>query len=220
MTMRFRTVKDAIVALLGAAEAGRFTTIGYHERSQAAEENLDSSRTVEVVYQRGEFPKSGGSLEGPVKHGLTFQLILMASAAAKGDLSTLDNDSATAVELAAAIAALKSATQATDESLDELIDIIYQIIMDARNCDLGLDVGEVVDRWIGGINKEAPSRRGEYVSAAATLEMTCSVSEDLVGATGKSADPTLGAVLAEVETHTPPDTETADPAQAGIRGGD
>jgi len=218
--MNFRTVKAAVVTLLGAAAAGRFTVIGYQTRGQAAAEVKDSSRTVQVFFSRGEFPKSGGGMSGPVRHNLTIRLELLAGAAAKGDLATLNDENATAVQMAAAIAAFQQASDAADESFDELADIVYQIMMDAENYDLGLDPGEVSSRWIGSIDKSEPTPRGEYVVIPGTLEMTCTVSEVLVGDTGQPADPSLGAVLAEVETHTPPDTETADPAQAGIRGGD
>lgn len=220
MTMRFRIVKAALVELLGDAAAGRFTVVGYQSKGQAAEEVTDSRRTVQVFYTSGEFPPSGGSISGPVKHGLTFRIDLTVGSASKGDLTAINDPTSTPAQVAAAMEGFQTSAALADKSFDDLFEIVYQIVMDARNIDIGLDPGEVSSRWIGSVEKSEPFARGEYIVIGGMLEFTCIVSEDLVGDEGLPADQVDGAVLVDIETHTPPDTEEADPAPAGVRGGD
>lgn len=216
--MRFRIARDAIVSVLGEKAKGRFVTLGRQSKGQAADEVEDRSRTVQVFFSRGEFPKKAGGLSGPVMHNLTFRLELTVAKAAKGDLAALNNVNSTQAELVAALENFQESADLADASFDELAEIVYQILMDARNYDLGLDPGEVVNRWIGSIEKEEPTPRGELVVVPGTLELTCAVSEDLLGDEGRTAD-AAGSVTAAIETHTPPDTTDADPAPAAVTEG-
>ena len=59
--MKFETLEASVVAILGAAAAGRFQVVGYAQRGVAAEEIKNSLRTVQVFFSGGKFPKSAGS---------------------------------------------------------------------------------------------------------------------------------------------------------------
>lgn len=180
MTMNFQTVRDALIDLLGSEESGRFRTIGYQKRAQSAEEVKDLNKTVQVFYSQGDFPKSGGNLSGPTKHDMTFSLDFTVSKSAKGPLSVLDNPASTAPELAVALSAFKDASDLADKSIDELFNNVYQVIMDARNIDLGMD-RVLGSRWITGFRKDQPVDRGELVVITASAQMTCTIDEQVSG---------------------------------------
>lgn len=198
--MNFRTIKEALVLLLGSEAAGRYRTIGYQEQGQSAEEVLGVLRSVQVFYTRGAFPKNAGSINGPTEHEITFTLDLTVSAPSEGPLSVLNDPGATPAELIAAIAAFREAADVADYYFDEFADILYQIIMDARNQDLGLPLPEVpppdpdnrlkriADRWIGSIDKNPPQPRGEYVILTGTMQLTCSIDEQVLGDEGIAGD--------------------------------
>ena len=181
MTMKFRTLKDSIVSILGAAASSRFQVIGYQRQAKDASEVLDASRMVQVYYKSGEFSKSGGRVHGSTQHDITFQIDLTVAKGAVGDVSTMNNESATPSELQAALAAFQDAADLADDSIDELFDIVYQILMNAENYDLGLSEGLVANRWIDTLQKDNPVPRGEYVILTGAARMTCRVSEDIDG---------------------------------------
>jgi hypothetical protein len=218
MTMKFRTLKASIVAILGLAAAGRFRVVGYKQRGVAAEEIVGQLRTVQVFFTGGKFPKAAGSHLGPVMHDVTIKVDLSAAKAAEGDLVALTDPSSTPAEFAAALSSFREAADMADDSLDELGDIVFQILMDGRNLDLGMGAGNVSPHWIENFDKQGPTARGEYVVMSGSLDLTCRVSEELLGDAGVAADHVLGAVLADVETNMP-DSVGADPAPAGIRAG-
>lgn len=181
--MAFRTLKDSIVTILGNAEAGRYTTVGFQRQSSAGDE-INASRRVAVYFNSGEFPKSSGRYTGTVMHDTTFTIELSVAAAAKVDLSTLDNPASTAPQRAAALAALQESAKLADDDWDELLDIIFQVLMDARNVDFGLSVGDVSNRWIPRAQKDAPVPRGEFVMLTGRVTLEARVAEEVVGDTG------------------------------------
>lgn len=193
--MNFRTIKEALVRLLGDNAGGNFRVIGYQEQAQSATETLVVDRSVQVFTQRGTFPKEAGSINGPTEHEITYALDLMVSAAAEGDLSALDNPAATPAELQAAIATFREGAGRADFYFDEFVDLLYQIIMDARNQDLGLPLPppddaltRIADRWVPNWEKNAPQPRGEYVILTGSLSVTCSIDEPVLGDEGVAGD--------------------------------
>lgn len=180
MTMLFRTYGAALRTILGNNQGSDFITVGYGARQKDALEYLNSSRTVEVVYISGEFPKSSSSRAGGQNHQMQYVLSLTVSKAAEGDLATLNNESATAQQLTTAISNLKLAEHAADESLDELADIVYQIAMSAVNMDLGLSV-KVANTWISDFKKEKPSRIGDLVVIRGQYIFGCQGTEEITG---------------------------------------
>jgi len=185
--MQFRTLKDNIITILGAAAAGRFVTVGFQRQSRSADEIKDSSRTVQLYYSSGDLPRGSAGLTGPAKHVITYRIDLSVSKAAVGDLSVINNPAATPVQISAALAAFQEAADLADQSIDELIEIVYQILMDARNVDLGFNAGGVADRWLSNIEKDNPLPRGDLVVLTASMRLTCSVSEDVLGDSGTAA---------------------------------
>lgn len=215
--MQYRTLKAAVVALLGAAAAGRFRVVGYKPHGMAAEEALGVLRTVQVFYTGGKFPKNAGSHLGPMMHDVTLKIDLAVASATQGDLAALTDPASTAADFAAALTSFQEAAELADTDLDELADIVWQILMDGRNIDLGMGAGNVANRWIDGIDKTGPGPRGEYVAMSGSMDLTCRVSESLLGDPGVAAAAT-GAVLTEIETNMP-DSVSADTAPAAILDG-
>ena len=188
MTMQFETVKASIVAILGAAEAGRYQTVGFQRQSINADEVLDDLRQVQVFYTRGDFPKRAGRNTGSVGHDATYRIELTVSKAAVGDLSTLNDPSASPTQLATALAGYNEATSEADTSIDELAGIIYQVLMSALNYDMGQSVGAVSNRWVPSISKDTPTPRGALVVLTGNMELNLRITEAITGDTGTASD--------------------------------
>lgn len=182
--MNFRILKASIINLLGNAEAGRYRTIGYQKQAQEAFHVKDEDRSVQVYYSEGEYPKSSGSLNGPVMHDMTFNIDIVVSKACKGDLAALENPLSTAPQLQAALAALKIAEDGVDDSFDEVADHIYQVLMDARNLDLGLSPTYVANRWVDRAVKDPLQKRGELVVLTGSMKLTARMPEEVLGEVG------------------------------------
>lgn len=181
--MQFRTVKTALQTILGDQAESRFQVIGYQRQSKSSDEMLGNNRIVQVYYADGNFPKSG-RIRGPKFHDITIEIDMSASAAAQVDISILDSTTATAIQKAEALAALREAAEVADTQLDEIIDAVYQIVMDARNEELGLTVGEISNRWVDRIQKDTLLERGDLVVKTANMKYTCRVIEDVPGDLG------------------------------------
>lgn len=178
--MNFETIRDNLIVLLGANENGRFTTIGYKQRANSALLNRDNLRTVQVVYNRGDFPQSSASLDGPYQHDIKFDLILMASSASKTDLNVIENPSSTPAEIAQAILDTQSAEFLANRSLDELFGVVFEILMSASNIDVGSDF-KIANRWITEFSKADFLRRGKYVFVTGMVSFMCRIDEDAPG---------------------------------------
>ncbi len=183
--MNFRKIQESlIINILGPAEKDRFRVIGFQRQAKSAAEVLDCDRQVQVYYSAGEFKKTGGRLTGPVQHDITFKVELTVSKGVEIDLSVINSGSATAAEKSNAIAEFQEGSDAADKSFDELVEIIYQILMDARNYDLGMPVGTISNRWIDRIQKDIPSPNGEYVVLTGSMDLTVRAVEEVNGEEG------------------------------------
>ena len=181
MTMIFETVKSSIVSILGTDGSGLFQTVGFQRQSVAAEQVLDELRQVQVYYSRGDMPKRAGRNTGPVHHDATYRIEMTVSKAAVGDLSTLDNPSATPAQLATALSNFTEATAEADSSLDELIGFVYQILMDGENYDMGVTKGTVSNRWVTNIQKDTPQPRGSLVVLTGAMDLNLRIAEPVTG---------------------------------------
>lgn len=179
--MNFRTIKNAITTLLDEAAAGRYQIVGFQKQTKSAEEVLDDSRMVQVYYSRGNFPEKGGN------HEMVFRIDFTAAKTASGDVSAFDNPGATATQLQAALENIYQANYLADESIDELFDIICNVIMDAQNIDLGLEVGIVNNRRIDNFQKDNPLRQGSLALLTASCELSCKTYEECGGETSVTA---------------------------------
>lgn len=188
MTMKFRTIQQALVTILGDASASRYQVVGYQRQVKSAEEVQNTDRMVQVFFSQGEFPRSKGRLTGPVQHIPTFSIGLTVSAAANVDLSVINNPASSAAQIATALAAMQEAASVVDESFDELADIIYQILMDGLNYDLGLSKGSVSNRWVNSIRKDNPVPQGALLILTGSIEYEVQTAEDITGDTGTPAN--------------------------------
>ena len=210
--MNFETLKASIVELLGNAAAGSFRVIGYQKQAQSAESVKDLDRSVQVFYKQGVFPKSAGSINGPVQHDMVFHIILTVSSASKGNLAALNDPNSTIPDLKYALSHLRLAEENADELFDSLSRIVYQILMDARNVDLGIQPIRVGSRWVETIIKDEVLIRGALVIQSGALRLTARMPEELSGDSGEmieviddgieiDGDPTVQAgTLNEFET--------------------
>jgi len=178
--MNFQTIKANIVSILGTAAAGRYRVVGYQQQGVSADEIVDTSRLVQVFYVAGNFPKSGASLRGPIRHEMTFRVQLMASKAASVDLSVLESSTSTEAEKAAALAATSEAASLADASIDEMFSAVYGVMMDNSDLDLGMDP-PAGSRWVSGFQKNPPHPIGEYVTITGSFDVECVYYETLSG---------------------------------------
>ena len=180
--MVFRMIAAQLITILGDAAAGRYQVIGHQKQTIDAKNIKGNNRLVEIFYNRGDFPKSGGGIaSGKKDHNMTFKLDFKCAATAKGDLATMNDPSSSESEIAAAIAGIAYASKEVNESMDELFEIIFQILMAADNIDLGLAVGTVSNRWISELQKDDPLQRGSLLVLTGTCLLTCKASEDVTG---------------------------------------
>lgn len=191
MTMRFRTIKANLEAILVAAAAGRYRVVGYQEQASSAEEFLGTDRRVMVVYDSGAFPKDRSGMTGPIHHDIRFNLELVVSAKAKLDLSVLNNEASTGPQRVAALAAREAAGKIADDAMDEFIDIVYQVLMDAENLEIGTGGPPYVmsNRWAQDAQKGEPLPMGALVVLPATIGFACSTTEDITGIEGTPVVP-------------------------------
>jgi hypothetical protein len=184
----FRKVKRQIIKLLGDAADGRWQVIGYQNQTKATGQVQNNDRMIQVFFTDGNFPKNSGRMRGPKTHDITIEIDLSASAAAKGDITVLNNSNATAEQKAIALAGIKDAAEVADESIDDLIEYIFDLIMDARNEDLGLDIGVITNRWVDSIKKDTILERGDLIIRTAMIKYSCRVVETVPGDKGYEPD--------------------------------
>lgn len=180
--MAYRTVKAALVSILGAQSGGRFDVVGFRQQSKASDEQTGFRRKVRIFYTNGSFEKSKNKNMGAKAHDCEFSIELSASAGARVDMSVLDDPASTPQQKAAALASLQEAADLADNSMDELIDAVFNILFDATNVDLGLDVGVISNRWISSIQKDNVLERGDLIVSTANIKYSCRVVEYVQGA--------------------------------------
>jgi len=198
----YQIIRDSIRRVLAQKADGEFLVAGYQKRGKGADQVVSKSRLVEVYYNRGDFPKSGGSQGGPNKHNCTFRIDMTAAEPAKGDKATINDPNATAAEVAQALERMKASDLLADKSIDELFGHVYRILMAADNQDFDLPVGFVASRWVDQFNKDEPIERGKLTILTASCLLTCSTSEDVEGYTGVQAGDIVD-VTVQLETDIP-----------------
>lgn len=192
--MNFQIIKQAIVDILGAAAAGRFTVVGYQGQGDAAIESK-TAPTVQVFFSQGNFPRGRGAMYGDTQHIMIYAIGVTASAAAKCNLAAVNMPEAPATQRAAALSASRDAACVADELWDDTAATVRNILMDPRNSDLGLPVGLVSDRWVDAISKEDPLPQGELVVLNGAVQFSCNTVEPVGGDTGVPASGGVTTVL-------------------------
>lgn len=185
--MKFRTIKSELVSLLGLEAAGAFRVIGYQSQAQSAEEVKGNNRLVQVFFERGNFNKAKSAFNSDVGFAPNYRIYFTVSQPAKVDLATLNSETSTPAEKQTVLANLHEAADLVDQSMDELFELVYQILMDARNQDLGLGAAVMGDRWISELAKDEPIERGDLVVLTGSAFYSCSIDESITGATGTLA---------------------------------
>ena len=207
--MKFRKIKLSIIDnVLGPAEAGRYRTIGYQKQNTDVEDVLGNNRTVQVFFSSSDFPKNASGLQGPFKHEVSYRIELAVAEESAVNLAALKDENATDADREKAWKSFVGAGDAADDSFDELAEIVFQVLMDARNIDLGMFIGDAPDRWVGQIRKDEPEPTSEYVMLTGAMMLTCSPSEEAGG------DP--GVTVASI-IDTTVDLEGDDIERAGVK---
>ena len=183
--MNFRKIKLSITDnVLGPAEGGRYRTIGYQKQNTDVEDVLGKNRTVQVFFSSSDFPKNASGLQGPFKNEISYRIELAVAEDSAVNLSALKDENATDADREKEWKSFVEAGDAADDSFDELVEIVFQVLMDGRNIDLGLPVGDAADRWVGQIRKDEPEPTGEFVMLTGAMMLTCSTSEEANGDPG------------------------------------
>jgi hypothetical protein len=179
--MNFRQIKTALLNLLGTEAANRYKVIGFQRQTKNASETKDSNRLIQVFYSSGDFK---GQNNGYKVHKITYRLEFTVSKACQGDMAAINREGATPTEIKNALSAFSEASDLADQSFDELIDIVYNILMDARNYDLGMTVGTVTNRWIDLVQKDQPVRNGALAVLTGFINLSVQTTEEVLGDTG------------------------------------
>ena len=198
--MQFEIAEQSILDnVLGPAESDRFITIG-GQRQRDSAEAINDKRKVMVIFNEGDFPESSGAQYGPVRHDMTFDILLIEATPAKADLSVLNDEDASASDKAEALRQMAEPSIEANRSMNEFIRIVWQILMDLRNNQMGMvppddrpNLKLVSNRWITNISKGDPVPEGEFVVLTASMKLTITVSEDITG-DDLPATPKLGPV--------------------------
>lgn len=186
--MNFQVLEQSILDnVLEPAAAGRYATVGAQRQTESAKA-MNELRKVMVFYTEGNFPKNAGASYGDVVHDCTFEIVMVVAAAAKVDLSVLNNESASDDDRAAALRAMREPSLDANRAMNELIAIVWQVLMDARNDQLGINppgdrprLKTVASRWVSQVQKNDPLPEGEYVTLTATMNLTCRIEENIPG---------------------------------------
>jgi hypothetical protein len=112
---------------------------------------------------------------------VTCSVELLTACSASVDLTVLNDPTATAGQIAAALAASQKAASIADDDFDEFFDTVYNLLMDNEQQDLG-HAGEVGSRWVKGWKKGSPLNRGATVVIPGTIEFGFRVTEQITGA--------------------------------------
>lgn len=188
MTMAFRTVKDAVVSVLGAASvAGGFRVIGYNDDAIGSDNLKGAKRLVQVYNQSGDFKGRSSGYVGSISHDPVINIDLTTAMASKVDLSVLNDPDSTASEIAAVLEASGNASDLADTDMDQFVDTVYQILMSPINLFMGLPVGTISNRWIPRWEKSKPMDQGGAVIVTCQLDFNYQCNEDLTGETPKIA---------------------------------
>lgn len=206
--MEFRTAKAKLIQILGDSAAGQFRVAGHQAQGESSIDTTGLDRLVRVFFEQGDFPRSASAFGGPVQHEMQFGIHMIVTAKARGDLTTLNDPSATAGQLSTALADFEKATDVADESFDELLDLVYQILMDNRHHFLDTstlkdDSEEMVtfgNRWVQGVEKDEPMPRGDLVTLTGSIRYTAEVIEEVTGADALSGEISTEVVDVEVQT--------------------
>jgi len=168
--MNFRTIKSNIISILETAAAGRYEVVQSQRQKQGAKD-INSNKKVIVYFYNDQFSNNAGSTNGEVQSEVTFRIHLEVSS--KGKFTDLTDPGS-----------LKSAELVADDDWDEFAETIYQILMDARNMDLGMTVGNVANRYITNIQKDDINNNGENVVMVGRMDLTCITPESVPGDDG------------------------------------
>lgn len=168
--MNFRTIKTNIITLLAAAAAGRYDTLQAPRQKQGSED-INRLKKVIVYLSTDDFLSNKGTTNGELQSSPTYKILLQVSA------NSTYADGADP-------SSLVDAEILADNQIDELIEIVFQIIMDARNMDLGMAIGQVNNRYIKNVTKGDPARDGDTVTVVASMDLSLNTPEDVLGETG------------------------------------
>lgn len=181
--MMFRQVKAAIQQLLESKIVdGKYRVLGSQKNNRNSISFVGDNRAVEVYFKQLDSPKDINPQTGPTNNNITIQVEFTVAAETEVDLNVLNDPEATDVEYATALAGMKDGSDNCDESMDELLDFIYQLLMDPRNRNLGLDKKKISSRWVDRMLKDDPNPRGQLVVLTGSLSYNCRVCDEITGA--------------------------------------
>lgn len=181
MTMNFRTIKDNLVTILGAAAAGQYLVAGYRSQDRAAV----PLRLVQVFWSGNTMPDNQAGLTGTFEADTTYTLELQTSATATGDVTALENDASSDGDRATALAEILTAAQNADAQFDELVELITQALLDGTNVDAGTTGPPFIisGRWLPISVKDPVKTEGQHVTVTGRIMYNCLIQETVEGVT-------------------------------------
>jgi hypothetical protein len=174
--MNFITIRDNIISILDNASGTSFV-VTQGQKQKEGSTDINNRKKVSVFFIRDDFKEDTGSVNGTVQSEVTYQIELKVSA--KGTATDLTDPTT-----------LSSAEIEADNLLDNFFAEIYQILMHADNLYLGMNVGEINNRYIKSLEKGNPNQSGEKVILVGRADLTLKTTET-VGSTGEVVGTTI-----------------------------
>lgn len=172
----FIAVSDAVADLLKSNSAGEFIVVDHEPFPGDASDYAGKNRTVRVFYSGGKFDNHRRNM---YDHEFEINIEMIVTAEAESDLSTLADENATQVELAAAMASMRTSAAVADKQFNELLGMVMDILGDPANRYLGLAETAIVGNDFVEAKKDRLLPFGEYAILTGTLTVGFTVIESL-----------------------------------------
>jgi hypothetical protein len=173
--MNFITIKSNIIDIYAAAALAapvdeKFSVAQAQKQKEGAKA-LNDLKQLTVYFAENTFPEESSSANSEKQSKPLYHIELKVSA--KGKVADLSDPKT-----------ISSAEIEADNMLDLFFAQSYQIIMDAENLDLGMEKGQISNRFIKKMIKGSPNQQGEYVVLVGRMDLSLNTAEDVSGEAG------------------------------------
>jgi hypothetical protein len=172
----FRAASHAVAQLLKDGANGEFVVIDHEPFPGDAKDYIGKNRTVRVFYSGGKFDNHA---RNRYDHEFEVSVEMCVTAEAETDLTTLMDESASQIELAAAMASMRTSAAIADEQFDELLGLVMDILGDPANQWLQLEKYRIKGNDFIEVKKDRLLPFGEYAVITGVLVLGITVVEKL-----------------------------------------
>jgi hypothetical protein len=190
MSLAVVNALNAVISMLSAQAAGRFTVIGFQRQTKPAKTKIDNV-LVQCWINSANIDWSRCSRNGPKEHEVGIKIQFTVAQPASGDIATLTSSLSNDTQRATALANLTAADQETSAALYAAWSAVFEILDDARNQTFGFAKGAISDKSFSNFNQDEPPSRGGLAVNTATATLDFRVKEAQLGDSGYTPDPAI-----------------------------